>query len=230
MERLKLFKEHLLLESKGKKIMKSLRDFEDRTAKGTLAKNNQIYTSLYDYHMSKPNKRNRQNAVGWLADGSQERNFLHVLPFLEEGDSILDYGCGMGDFIPYVFSELDDFDYMGVDINPKFIEDAKKKYSGFDFYNISSPEQVVGEFDKIVIIGVFTWYISKEEFVKTIRHLYSLCKKKLIITCIHSGMQEHSWTQTYRGYNADIFRELFPDFDMQFKNKFPDLVVVINKD
>lgn len=231
MNYLNLFTEHskLIIESKGRRLMKSLRDFEDKSVKGTIAKNNQIYTSLYDYHMSIADTRRRENAVGWLATGSQERNFLHVLPHLEEADRILDYGCGMGDFIPYIFSELEDFDYVGVDINPKFIEDAKKRYSGFDFYNIQSTRQLVGEFDKIAIIGVFTWYISKEDFIKTIRHLYSICKKKIIITCISSSMQPHSWTNTYRGYDEEIFKQLFPEMNIEFENKFPDLVVVINK-
>ena len=211
----------------------NLDDFEDDDIEGTLGKNNKIYTSLYDYHMNLGGKRRRENAVGWLQPGSQKRNFSYVLPHLENGDSILDFGCGIGDLLPHISKKLDKFNYVGVDINPKFIRDAKKKHSGFDFYTIEDPKQITERFDKIVGVGVFTWYISKEDFVKTIRHLYSKCKKKLIITCIHTERASHSWESTYRGYNEEIFLDLFPGMNIEFEKKRDfmnaDLVVVFNK-
>lgn len=205
-----------------------LKDFEDFNAEGTIGKNNQIYTSLYDYHIS---KNDRSGVVGWLGNNSQLRNYLHALDFIEEGDFVLDYGCGIGDFLPFLSSNLDDFDYTGVDINPVFIDEAKRSYPSYDFYLINSPEEINFTFDTIVAIGVFTWYITKEDFEKTIRHLFEKCKKRLVITCISSIMVPHSWTKTYRGYNDSIFLSSFPSLkkNMKFYNRGNELVIVFNK-
>lgn len=218
-----------LLQSFFNEAQVSFSDLEDENAEGTLGKNNQIYTSLYDYHMSLGGNRRRENAVGWLAPGSQERNFLNVIPFLEEGDKILDFGCGLGDFSSFIAKHLNSYQYVGVDINPKFIKNAKKRYSTFEFYHIQTPQQITEIFDKIVAIGVFTWYITREDFVSTIEHLYSICTEQLIITCIHSNIAPHSWNSTYRGYNESIFQELFPDMNIEFQRKDRDLVVIFNK-
>lgn len=207
----------------------SFRDLEDKNAEGTLGKNNQIYTSLYDYHMNLGGKRRRENAVGWLAPGSQERNFLNVITYLEEGDKILDFGCGLGDFSSFITKYLNSFDYVGVDINSKFIKNAKKRHSQFKFCHIKTPQEITSNFDKIVAIGVFTWFITREDLVSTIKHLYSICTEQLIITCIHSDITPHSWESTYRGYNESIFQELFPDMNIEFQRKDRDLVVVFNK-
>lgn len=208
---------------------KSLREFEDNEADGTVDKNNQIYTKLYNYHMSLDNQRSRENAVGWLMAGSQERNFTNVIGYLEEGDKILDFGCGLGDFSSFIGKHLNNFEYVGVDINPKFIKNAQKTHSQFDFFHIKSPQDVTQRFDKIVAIGVFTWFITKEDFVSTINHLYSKCTEKLIITCIHSDTASHSWDNTYRGYSEDLFQRLFPKMDLEFKRDYSTLVVVFNK-
>jgi len=218
-----------LIQSFFNEAQVSFRDLEDESSEGTLGKNNQIYTSLYDYHMNLGGKRRRENAVGWLAPGSQERNFLNVIPYLEEGDKILDFGCGLGDFSSFITKYLSSFDYVGVDINPKFIKNAKKGHSQFEFYHIETPQEITENFDKIVAIGVFTWFITREDFIRTIEHLYSICTDKLIITCIHTDIARHSWDLTYRGYNEKIFQELFPDMNIEFERKDRDLVVIFNK-
>lgn len=210
---------------------KSLQEFGDKNAEGTLGKNRAIYTNMYDYYMSTHNKNKRQHVVGWLADDSQIRNFKHILPHVEEGDYILDYGCGVGDLVPFLLSNYKDFNYVGVDINEKFIDDAKRTYSGYDFRKIDSPLEIDAEFDVIVALGVFTWYITKQDFIDTIRHLYSKCKRKLVFTCISSRYALHSWTAEYRGYNPEIISSLFPDLqeNIKFENKDRDLVVILEK-
>lgn len=47
--------------------------------------------------------------------------------------SILDAGCGMGDILPFLYAKAIDFEYLGVDIEPNFIDIAKKRYDGHQF-------------------------------------------------------------------------------------------------
>lgn len=52
---------------------------------------------------------------------------LHGLSL--ENQSILDLGCGRGDFTTQIDSNFSNYDYVGVDMNPMFIDIAKEKYS-----------------------------------------------------------------------------------------------------
>jgi cyclopropane fatty-acyl-phospholipid synthase-like methyltransferase len=206
-----------------------LSDFEDFRAKGTLGKNRQIYTRLYDYHN---NLGDRAGMVGWLAKDSQLRNYSHILPEVREGDHILDFGCGVGDLVPFLYGNVEDFDYLGVDINEKFIDDASKTYPGFDFLQIDSPMDIPGKYDLVVALGVFTWYITREDFRMTLRRLYELCGRAMVVTCLHSNTAKHSWGRTYRGYDEAVFEDALPELvgKMEFQRKGADLVVTFRKE
>jgi cyclopropane fatty-acyl-phospholipid synthase-like methyltransferase len=203
-------------------------DQDGTEQRGTLGKNRQIYTNLYDYHSK---HKDRQGMVGWLAPDSQIRNYAHILPELREGESILDFGCGVGDLVPFIRSNIDDFDYTGVDINEKFIGEASRTYPAYDFRHIDSPSEIRGRFDLVVAIGVFTWYITKKDFQATVRRLYQIAGRSVVITCIHSIGAPHSWRDTYRGYDQEVFVDALPDLAdrMEFERKGPDLVVTIRK-
>ena len=205
-----------------------LRDFEDFGAKGTLGKNRQIYTSLYDYHAE---RQDRAGMVGWMAKDSQRRNYEHVAGDIRERDSILDFGCGVGDLVPFLESRVGDFDYFGVDINEKFIRDARSTYPGYQFQRIDSPIQVRGSYDLVVALGVFTWYITEKDFKATIRELFRMADRTLMVTCLHTTTVPHSWTDTYRGYDEEVFRETLPDLEdhMEFEVVGADLVVRFHK-
>jgi cyclopropane fatty-acyl-phospholipid synthase-like methyltransferase len=205
-----------------------LRDFEDFDAEGTLGKNRQIYTSLYDYHAE---KQDRAGMVGWMARDSQRRNFEHVLSDITEGDSVLDYGCGVGDLVPFLEDNIGDFEYFGVDINEKFIREARSTYPRQRFQRIDSPYQVRGTFDVVVALGVFTWYITKKDFIATITELFRMAERTLVVTCLHTTTVPHSWVNTYRGYDEEVFRKTLPGLAdyAEFEVNGADLIVRFRK-
>jgi ubiquinone/menaquinone biosynthesis C-methylase UbiE len=206
----------------------NLDDFADFTARGTKDKNNKIYTNMYNYY-SKTNKDSRSQMVGWLATDSQELNFSYVVDEIEEGDSVLDFGCGLGDFYPYIKTRVSDFSYLGVDINPSFINDAKRSHRGASFQLIDKPTDVKGQFDVVTVIGVFTWFITKRDFEKTLKHLYSICKRKIIVTCLYAGRVPHSWTNNYRGYDLSHFREALPEAKINGQLEGSTVIIHIEK-
>lgn len=67
-----------------------------------------------------------------LRTGPRERRELRFKIIQEigikNGDSIIDIGCGYGDFAEYLIRNKIEVDYTGIDINPDFIEIARKKY------------------------------------------------------------------------------------------------------
>jgi SAM-dependent methyltransferase len=70
--------------------------------------------------------------VGWKDRHDQWRRFSVLCRGLQlEGKRILDVGCGLGDFVAY----LDErggkrCDYIGVDIAPKLVQEATKRFGG----------------------------------------------------------------------------------------------------
>lgn len=81
------------------------------------------YNNLYQEHGISP------DALGWHK-GNQFLRF-EQLTFMWNlhKRSILDVGCGFGDFIKFLKKKgIDEFSYIGVDVMPDFIKEARKIY------------------------------------------------------------------------------------------------------
>jgi SAM-dependent methyltransferase len=73
--------------------------------------------------------------------------------------SLLDFGCGASHLYEYMLQhEITQLDYSGLDISPKFIELAQKKFPNITYYcgDILDDTTTLPEFDYIVMNGVFT--------------------------------------------------------------------------
>jgi SAM-dependent methyltransferase len=71
--------------------------------------------------------------------------------------SILDFGCGFGDFYNFLVQKnITGFNYLGIDINPRFLEIAKSLYpnASFRVFNILK-EPLECKYDYIFASGVF---------------------------------------------------------------------------
>lgn len=115
--------------------------------------------------------------------------------------SILDFGCGLGDFYRYIKSQGVGgkwFDYTGLDINPKHIEHCKQKHSrGYydDFICQDIFEQdLKNNYDYIVCNGVFTIKrnLSQEEMMfymlDTLDKLWKKCNKGLAFNTMSTNV------------------------------------------
>jgi len=193
----------------------------------TIAKNNNEYNKYAKKAKTKSGIK-RAATVAWTEKNSQIKNFRYVKKYIKPGDSILDFGCGIGDFYNYIKNKIST--YKGVDINPDFIKIAKESYDT-DFELITGPEQIGGKYDLDCAIGVFTWFITKEDFIKTINHLYKICNREVVLTLLYNNTKRNDfWESTYRYYNEDMFKELFPDLNIQHEvTEHNDLIVRIIK-
>jgi cyclopropane fatty-acyl-phospholipid synthase-like methyltransferase len=195
------------------KNLKYINLFEKFTEE-TLSKNN------YEYNTFFKNAKSRSDKVAWSEPRSQIKNFNLVSKFINDGDSVLDYGCGIGDFVRYLDRNKNISNYLGVDINSNFINMAKKDYPDNNFQLIKDVNEIRGKWDSVCAIGVFTWFITKDDFIKTINKLYDICNKQVLITCLHNysvSDNESYWKSNYRRYSYELFKELFPKFNIDFK-------------
>lgn len=215
--------------------MKYLRTYEDFTDT-TLNINNDEYNLYYDFYTGDTSK-----SLMWMTKGSQEKNFKMVAKYINEEDSVLDYGCGTGDFTKYLRNnDIEISKYLGVDINENFIEEAKELYPDYKFKVIDSMNDLKGNWDIVCAIGVFTWFISKKEFIEIINKLYDLCDKKLLLTLLKGETpydnddytkkdEDKYWSKEYRFYNKKLFEELFPDFEISYDYDESTILVKIEK-
>jgi SAM-dependent methyltransferase len=75
--------------------------------------------------------------IGTLAVGNMERQFVRFDVLAQIGDlkgkSVLDVGCGFGDFYGFLLSKGIECDYTGYDMNPTLVDVAVKKYPSAKF-------------------------------------------------------------------------------------------------
>src|SRR5579864_4289295 len=73
-------------------------------------------------------------AQGWYGARTQERRFsvLAEVSDLREG-SVLDVGCGLGDFYSFLHARGGAGDYIGVDLTPEMVENARRRHPGARF-------------------------------------------------------------------------------------------------
>ncbi len=71
------------------------------------------------------------------------------------GFSILDFGCGLAALKGFLDQRFEKFTYTGVDLVPEFVADCRIAHPGAKFLHIRDVTDVPGEFDYVVLSGVF---------------------------------------------------------------------------
>lgn len=101
--------------------------------------------------------------VNW-ASGRQEIRFAKLTRhFKGRRFSVLDYGCGLAHMEPFIRAQFPDAIYIGADVTPDYINYNRAKHQR-DFYLTSSPRDVPGEFDYVVMSGVIGMrYTERDE-------------------------------------------------------------------
>ncbi len=118
----------------------------------------------------------------WGSVESQRDRFL-VLSELGnfEGKSILDVGCGFGDFYGFLREKKILFkSYLGVDISDKMITIAMRKFPDacFDVEDLLIEPSAGASFDFVVASGIFPLETPywKEITESTLHRMYDLCR------------------------------------------------------
>lgn len=126
-------------------------------------------------------------ALDWNSPESQKLRFevmedLFKVANKDKGFSILDVGCGFGDFYAYLKLKKYKCSYTGVDISPKILEVAKKRHpdARFSILDILN-DPIRDKFDYVVESGIFNIRTSEEtshlEHVKSmLLRMFELCK------------------------------------------------------
>src|SRR3989338_1455627 len=111
------------------------------------------------------NKYGDSYKTGQWGHDSQKFRFEELIKIGDlNNKKILDFGCGIGDFVKFLEEKKITCDYVGVDFVPELISFASKKYPNKKFYCVDVLDGGQCEpADYIFISGVFNNKIDKAE-------------------------------------------------------------------
>lgn len=154
------------------------------------------------------NERFRQFGVSiaTLNSGTEERRQLRFDILREvgisSGDSILDLGCGFGDFLLYCRNHDLKAEYLGIDINPLLIAEARKRFPEGRFEVKDIQTDPIPEVDYVISTSSFNVKLEKQdnyEFAEDIlRKSYKLARKGVAIDFMSDYVE-------FRGSDKEIF-------------------------
>ena len=129
-------------------------------------------------------------AVRWTPEG-QSRRYEILLSSAGDfsGKSVLDFGCGKGDFYGFLKDHGITVDYFGLDINEDLISLAESKYPEAEFAAIDIDESALNrKFDVVIICGVFNLRVAgiEESMKATLKNLFLHCRE-----CMHVNLLTH---------------------------------------
>jgi ubiquinone/menaquinone biosynthesis C-methylase UbiE len=130
------------------------------------------YTDLYKKFGDHP------GSLGW-PKGKQEIRFQTMSEIGNlNNSSILDVGCGFGDYATYLQKKKKNIKYLGIDINPIFIEKAKEKNPNTSFKICDIEKQKIKKkFDWVFAIGITNKCGSYQYIENMLQEMFQISKK-----------------------------------------------------
>lgn len=135
---------------------------------------------VIDYYKELNNYDNDYDKVGWHSGEEGQKNRFKILLDIgvKDGDTILDFGCGLGDLYGYLRDNDYKVKYMGVDVCDFLIEQAKKKYPKGKFVTINNLDDITNSnIDWFIISGVFTYGYKIKEVLNFLKQAFTMCNK-----------------------------------------------------
>lgn len=134
------------------------------------------------------------NGVGWNNVEVAKRRYKLVAGLIPEGcDSVIDVGCGLGNFVEYLPANITN--YVGYDVFADYVDACTGKYPHYTFLQ-DDALAVNRQTECVVAIGVFTLMIGYEKaayedyFYKCILHLViNVASKRVIFTIFSDKAQ-----------------------------------------
>jgi len=136
-------------------------------------------------------------AASWNSPEMQRAVFNIVSRFADlNGKSVLDVGCGQGDYSQFLKMAGIECDYYGLDISTKMVESAEKRFPDESFV-VCDLFDCVGEFDFVIAPGTFGLKTDKPKdyMEKAMEKMYSLAKGGIALTLLSTIGDEPKFNQ-----------------------------------
>jgi len=142
--------------------------------------------SFYNRHLK--DFGDAPQAVRWTPEGQLKRfeNLLRIAGDFS-GKTVLDFGCGKGDFYGFQKKRNVAARYTGIDINENLISLARSKHPDAEFIALDiEEERLTRTFNLIFVCGVFNLRVAniKKTMKDILKRLFSLCTDALHINAL----------------------------------------------
>lgn len=121
-------------------------------------------------------------AAGWMSEENQYANFVLISSIISPNSSVLDVGCGQGDFYNYIKNNK--IQYYGIDISELMIKKAKQTNPNIKFFQKDFLEENFENFDYVIASGAFSFKTKNQyEYIENcIKKCYKTCNRACALT------------------------------------------------
>lgn len=146
--------------------------------------------------------------VHWNTVYSQEKRFEVLLSCIDDkGFSIVDAGCGFGDFYTYLQKKEIVFSgYIGLDLSPSMVEMAKEK-TGCKILECDICRDILPQADYYVCSGAMN-ILSRFDTYLFIRNCYEACTKGFVFNLLMGDDDSLVYNHFYPEELQGLFDEL----------------------
>lgn len=166
----------------------------------------------------------KPESLGWTREGQM----LHYKALLDinntlNGSTILDFGCGKGDFYGFLKEKGIAVRYTGLDINENFITIARQRFPECTFKTFDINRDLLTEqFDYVFLCGVFNLKVQ---------HLADTIRRTLIVLFKHCRIaMGFNALSSYGTHKAFYLNYLDPEEMITFAKSHLSLHVVLRDD
>jgi SAM-dependent methyltransferase len=168
-------------------------------------------------------------SLGWSTEKSQVTRFeiLKQIPGFEKNHSVLDVGCGHGDFCRFLEN------YKGIDIRESVIKIAEKKYPGFNFEAKSISEEN-NMYDWVFGSGIFGFNMKdwSENVLENLSEMFKKSTKGVAVNFLSSlstGITDPEMKYSSVGEVSDLISQITRNFVVRHDYRPNDFTVYIFK-
>jgi len=122
------------------------------------------------------------NALYWSSREIQEIRFSILAEIgIESGESVLDVGCGFGDFKGWFEKQHGTLNYSGIDLSPDLLGEARVRHSDAEFFegDLFDMTFTNQSFDWAILSGALNEPLRDEGSYahRTVARMFELCRR-----------------------------------------------------
>jgi ubiquinone/menaquinone biosynthesis C-methylase UbiE len=157
------------------------------------------------------------NSLLWSNTEVQELRFKILADIgIEQGDRVLDVGCGFGDFADYLSRQGKPIEFTGIDVSEELLAEGRKHFPNLELLqgDLLDFNPAPQNYDYVTLSGALNRKIDNaEEYTHhIIKRMFETCKKGIAFNLLDA---RHEWTASrwdLQSFHPDDIKALVNEF------------------